>query len=218
MQSFRGFRTAVREDGQKESKNTMDLARRGTEGQKCCCQDQLLQVKAQPAWVRIGLLWVAAVWMVGWSWILPCFADESTLELIKPMSYSNAELRGKDFSRQDLRASDFANANMEGANFSQADLRGAIFSASVMQNANLRGTNLQFAMMDQVDFTEANLEDAIFTEALLFRSTFSAENITGADFSDALLDGEQRGILCQSAAGTNPKTGINTRESLNCKA
>ncbi|WP_404788283.1 pentapeptide repeat-containing protein [Altericista sp. CCNU0014] len=168
-------------------------------------------------WRAIGL-WAATFCAVTWSWMLPCFAGESTLELIKPMSYSNAELRGKDFSHQDLRASDFANANMEGANFSQADLRGAIFSASVMQNADLRSTNLQYAMMDQVDFTEANLENAILTEALLFRSTFSAANITGADFSDALLDGEQRAILCESASGTNMQTGVSTRASLDCKS
>lgn len=165
--------------------------------------------------IQMGL---SAVLMdLAWGWALPCWAEGSTLELIKPMSYSNAELRGKDFSLQDLRASDFANANMEGANFSQADLRGAIFSASVMHNTNLKGSNLQYAMMDQVDFSEADLEDAILSEAILLRSTFSGTQITGADFSDALLDGEQRGVLCQTAAGSNPQTGVDTRESLNCK-
>jgi uncharacterized protein YjbI with pentapeptide repeats len=168
-------------------------------------------------WLQIGVLsaLVCTLWMMP-----PCRADvdESTLELIKPMSFSNGDLRGKDFSRQDLRAADFANANMERANFSNADLRGAIFSASVMQNANLQGANFQYAMIDQVNFTDANLEDAIFLEALLFRSTFKAAHIAGADFSDALLDGEQRNILCQTAAGTNSKTGMSTRESLNCKA
>ncbi len=168
-------------------------------------------------WLQIGLLSVliCAMWTMP-----PCLADseETTLELIKPMSFSNGDLRGKDFSLQDLRAADFANANMERANFSNADLRGAIFSASVMQNANLQGANFQFAMIDQVNFTDANLEDAILSEALLFRSTFKAAHITGADFSDALLDGEQRNILCQTATGINSKTGMSTRESLNCKS
>jgi uncharacterized protein YjbI with pentapeptide repeats len=102
-------------------------------------------VQVAQRWFQIGLL---VIWLCG-SGI--AVADESTLELIKPMSYSNAELQGKDFSRQDLRASDFANANMDAANFSHADLRGTIFSASILQHANLEGVNFQHAMLDQVE-------------------------------------------------------------------
>ncbi len=165
-------------------------------------------------WLLTGLmvLFCSLVWM-GTS---PVWADESTLELIKPMSFSNGDLRRKDFSHQDLRASDFANANMESTNFSEADLRGGIFSASFMQNTNLQGSNLQDAMLDQVDFTGANLENAVLVEALLLRSTFKATHIAGADFTDAILDGAQRKELCQAATGTNPKTGIDTRFSLEC--
>jgi uncharacterized protein YjbI with pentapeptide repeats len=167
-------------------------------------------------WLQIGL-YVGMI-CIAWGWMLTCLADESTLELIKPMSYSNAELRGQNFSKQDLRAADFANANMEGANFSQSDLRGAIFSASVMQNANLKNANFQFALMDLVDFTDAHLEDSNFSEVLLLRSTFKGAHIDGTDFSDALLDGAQHNALCKMATGTNSKTGITTRDSLNCKA
>jgi uncharacterized protein YjbI with pentapeptide repeats len=71
--------------------------------------------------------------------------------------------------------------------------------------------------MDQVDFKQANLENAILSEAILLRSTFDAANIQGADFTDAVLDGEQRRILCETATGVNPQTKEPTRRSLNCK-
>ena len=163
-------------------------------------------------------LWAIVLGWIWLAWGTPTLAAEPTLELIKPMSYSNAELQGKNFSKQDLRASDFANANMDSADFSGADLRGTIFSASVMRSANLTGANLQFAMVDQVDFTEANLENAVLSEAILLRSTFEKVNIKGADFTDAVLDGEQRRILCETAAGTNSQTGEPTRLSLNCSS
>ena len=184
-----------------------------------------LEAQRSPASIQGLARWISQMWrgawviLLGWLWLgwgTPTIGAESTLELIKPMSYSNAELQGKNFSNQDLRASDFANANMDSANFNGADLRGTIFSASILRSANLTGANLQFAMVDQVDFTQANLEDAILSETILLRSTFENVNIKGADFTDAILDGEQRNILCETATGTNPKTGQPTRLSLNC--
>jgi uncharacterized protein YjbI with pentapeptide repeats len=46
------------------------------------------------------------------------------------LSFSHAQLKGRDFSGRVLAGSGFANANMEGANFENADLRGSVFSAS----------------------------------------------------------------------------------------
>jgi uncharacterized protein YjbI with pentapeptide repeats len=86
-----------------------------------------------------------------------------------------------------------------------------------MQNANLKGANFQYALMDLVDFTAAHLDNAILADALLLRSTFKSAQIAGADFTDALLDGAQRAELCQSATGTNPMTGVETRDSLGCR-
>lgn len=133
-----------------------------------------------------------------------------------PTSFSNAELRGRDFAGQTLRTAEFSNANLESANFAHADLQGAIFSISVMKKSNLQGANLSNAMLDQVDFTNANLSDTIFNEAILLMSTFQGVNITGADFTDAMLDGAQIKELCQIASGINSQTGINTRDSLGC--
>jgi uncharacterized protein YjbI with pentapeptide repeats len=134
-----------------------------------------------------------------------------------PLSFSNAELKGRDFSGQTLRAAEFSNANMELANFSDADLRGAVFSASVMTGANLHGADLSNAMVDQVNLTKADLGDAVLTEALLLRAIFDDVSIANADFTDAILDRAQIKELCAKASGTNPKTGIETRYSLGCR-
>ena len=134
-----------------------------------------------------------------------------------PLSYSNAELHGQDFSGQVLRSAEFSNANLENTDFSDADARGAIFSASVMTQAILHGTDLSDAMMDQSKFQDTDLSDAILSHTILLGSTFENVDVTGADFTEAMLDGAQVRKLCQNANGINSKTGISTRESLGCR-
>jgi uncharacterized protein YjbI with pentapeptide repeats len=136
----------------------------------------------------------------------------------KPLlTYDNAELNGQDFSGQNLQTAVFTTAKLDQTNFSGTDLTGVVISSSTLNYTNLHGANLTQGLLDQVRFVNADLSDAIFFEAMMLRSTFKDVNIAGADFTDAILGKVQQQQLCKIATGVNPKTGVATRDSLECK-
>ncbi len=125
-------------------------------------------------------------------------------------------LANKDFSGKSLINSEFSKLNLENSNFSNADLRGAVFSGSLLAGSNLHGMDFTYGIAYLVDFKGADLTDAILKEAMMLYSNFDDVDITGADFTESVIDGVQLKKLCDRASGVNPKTGVSTRESLEC--
>ena len=130
--------------------------------------------------------------------------------------FSSEELRNKDFSGKTLQSVDFAKVDLEEADFSSADLRGAVFNASNLAKANLSGADFSYGFAYLTNFDGADLTDSIFQETILSFSTFRDTKIKGADFSLAVLEKWQVKQLCANAEGVNPKTGVDTRDSLGC--
>lgn len=131
-------------------------------------------------------------------------------------SFDRQNLRQQDFSGQDLTSNDYTRADMTEADLSHANLQGVRLFTAHLDRANLEGANLKGATLDGAILTRTNLKNAILEGAYVISADFRQANIEGADFTDVLFERRTNDMLCETASGTNPVTGRETRETLYC--
>ena len=131
-------------------------------------------------------------------------------------NYVLTNVTGRDFHGQDLSKSSFAGAVARDADFSNANLHGTTLTRVDFLGANLQGVDLTDTLADRANFQKTNLKNAVLTNMIAMGSSFAGAEIEGADFSYAVLDSDDQSRLCLEAEGTNPITGISTRDSLEC--
>jgi uncharacterized protein YjbI with pentapeptide repeats len=133
------------------------------------------------------------------------------------VNYTYSQLNDVDLSHKDFKNGVFAAADVRNSNFTGSDLSKTILTKAAFLNTNLSGVNLTDSLMDRVAFENCDLSNAVLQDIVATSTSFANTDITGADFSGAILDRYQVYLLCQRAEGTNPTTGIATKESLLCR-
>ncbi|MBW4654822.1 MAG: pentapeptide repeat-containing protein [Kaiparowitsia implicata GSE-PSE-MK54-09C] len=162
-------------------------------------------MQAQHRW-KGAIALVAAVWFSFLALPLSAVA----------LDYNRENLVNSNFSNRVLTADSFTKANLRQSNLSQSDLTGVSFFGANLEEANLEGANLTNATLDSARLVYANLTNAVLVGAFAQNARFDGATITGADFTNVLLRLDVQDKLCKVATGTNPNTGRNTRDTLDC--
>tara|TARA_Y100001968_G_C19025002_1_gene557005 strand:- start:65 stop:616 length:552 start_codon:yes stop_codon:yes gene_type:complete len=131
-------------------------------------------------------------------------------------NYVRADITGIDLHGEDLSKSSIAGAVVREANLSDVDLHGTVLTLSDLKGSNLQGIDLSDTLSDRVNFQRTDLSNAVLTNMIASGSSFAGATIEGADFTYAVLDSDDQRNLCKIASGVNPKTGISTKDSLEC--
>ena len=113
---------------------------------------------------------------------------------------------------------DFSQCNGQQTNFKSSVLRGSRFFRANLKEADFTGADLTGVSLEDTSLDGAIFKDAVMEGTYLSLSIKDSKSLENVDFTDAQIPDFARKLVCArtDAIGKNPKTGVDTQESLFC--
>ena len=136
------------------------------------------------------------------------------------LDYANIDISLQDFSNsKSFKGKDFTQTIAKGTNFANSNLQGCRFYKAFLVNTNFEGADIRGASLEDTSMDGANLKNAIAAGTYFGASLLDVATAEGADFTDAQIPPKTVASFCARedvVKGTNPATGVDTRDSLMC--
>lgn len=125
-----------------------------------------------------------------------------------------------DFAGQNLKGVAFQQSIVRDTNFKGTNLVGASFFDATLDGSDFEDADMSLANIEMAQFNRANMKNTVAREMYVSGATLltGIKSIENSDWTDTYLRADQKKLLCNhpTSFGTNPVTGADTRESLQC--
>eukprot|EP00535_Pseudo-nitzschia_heimii_P004613 CAMPEP_0197177548 /NCGR_PEP_ID=MMETSP1423-20130617/3112_1 /TAXON_ID=476441 /ORGANISM="Pseudo-nitzschia heimii, Strain UNC1101" /LENGTH=282 /DNA_ID=CAMNT_0042627107 /DNA_START=53 /DNA_END=901 /DNA_ORIENTATION=- len=134
------------------------------------------------------------------------------------LDYAGLDISNQDFSKGNYKGKDFTQVLARNTNFAGSNLAGCRFPKAYLINANYEGADIRGVSFEGTNLESANLKNAVASGAYFGATVIDAGSVENADFTDAQFPPKTLALMCDrpDMKGTNPTTGVDTRESAMC--